>query len=264
MASRLVRRRGHSSTKAVAKVEEHIADAVGRGGAVMIGGHRRALGGRFFEPTVLTGVTQEMLISREETFGPVAPLFRFTTDNEAIALANDTEFGLAACFYGRDIGRVWRVAEALESGMVGINTGLISTEVAPFGGVKESGRGREGSKYGIASSSRSSISASGESKTVLLARPAGLEPAAPGLEGRCSIQLSYGRVCNAKCQFTSDLSDDTLLSLRGGRGSVPPPIATGLQRASSIRRTGTASSRHGERCFQSSQLVDGRSGNEGR
>ena len=135
--------------KAVAKVEEHIADAVGRGAAVMTGGHRHALGGRFFEPTVLTGVTQEMLISREETFGPVAPLFRFTTDDEAIALANDTEFGLAAYFYGRDIGRVWRVAEALESGMVGINTGLISTEVAPFGGVKESGLGREGSKYGI-------------------------------------------------------------------------------------------------------------------
>jgi hypothetical protein len=113
------------------------------------GGHRHPLGGRFFEPTVLAGVTQSMLIAREETFGPVAPLFRFTTDDEAIALANDTEFGLAAYFYARDIGRVWRVAEAIESGMVGINTGLISTEVAPFGGVKESGLGREGSKYGI-------------------------------------------------------------------------------------------------------------------
>ena len=108
-----------------------------------------ALGGRFFEPTVLTDVTPAMAVAREETFGPVAPLFRFETEAEAIALANDTEFGLAAYFYGRDIGRVWRVAEALEYGIVGINTGLISTEVAPFGGVKESGIGREGSKYGI-------------------------------------------------------------------------------------------------------------------
>jgi len=135
--------------KAVAKVEEHIADARGKGATVVVGGRRHALGGRFFEPTVLSGVTSSMLISREETFGPVAPLFRFQADEEAIARANDTEFGLAAYFYARDVGRVWRVAEALESGMVGINTGLISTEVAPFGGVKESGLGREGSKYGI-------------------------------------------------------------------------------------------------------------------
>ena len=135
--------------KAVAKVEEHIADALAKGAAVVAGGHRHALGGRFFEPTVLTGVTPAMAISREETFGPVAPLFRFTTEQEAIALANDTEFGLAAYFYGRDIGRIWRVAEALEAGMVGINTGIISTEVAPFGGIKQSGLGREGSKYGM-------------------------------------------------------------------------------------------------------------------
>jgi succinate-semialdehyde dehydrogenase/glutarate-semialdehyde dehydrogenase len=135
--------------KAVAKVEEHIADAVGKGARVVLGGHRHALGGRFFEPTVIVDVTPSMMVAREETFGPVAPLFRFNTDDEAVAMANDTEFGLAAYFYGRDIGRVWRVAEALESGMVGINTGLISTEVAPFGGVKESGLGREGSKYGI-------------------------------------------------------------------------------------------------------------------
>jgi succinate-semialdehyde dehydrogenase/glutarate-semialdehyde dehydrogenase len=133
----------------VLKVEEHIDDAVKKGARVVIGGHRHAKGGRFFEPTVLADVTPSMVISREETFGPVAPLFRFKTEEEALALANDTEFGLAAYFYGRDIGRVWRVAEGLESGMVGINTGLISTEVAPFGGVKESGLGREGSKYGI-------------------------------------------------------------------------------------------------------------------
>ena len=135
--------------QAVAKVEEHIADATSKGATVVTGGHRHALGGRFFEPTVLGGVTAAMLIAREETFGPVAALFRFQTEDEAIALANATEFGLAAYFYARDVGRVWRVAEALESGMVGINTGLISTEVAPFGGVKESGLGREGSKYGI-------------------------------------------------------------------------------------------------------------------
>jgi succinate-semialdehyde dehydrogenase/glutarate-semialdehyde dehydrogenase len=113
------------------------------------GGRRHALGGRFFEPTVLADVNASMLVAREETFGPVAPLFRFQTEEEVIALANDTPFGLAAYFYGRDVGRVWRVAEALESGIVGVNTGLISTEVAPFGGVKESGIGREGSKYGI-------------------------------------------------------------------------------------------------------------------
>ena len=135
--------------RAVEKVESHIADATSKGAKVLVGGKRHALGGRFFEPTILTDVTPEMAVAREETFGPVAPLFRFATEAEAIALANDTEFGLAAYFYGRDIGRIWRVAEALEYGIVGINTGLISTEVAPFGGVKESGLGREGSKYGL-------------------------------------------------------------------------------------------------------------------
>ena len=134
---------------AVAKVESHIADAVGKGATVVVGGHRAAAGGRFFEPTVLSGATETMAVAREETFGPVAPLFRFETEADAIRLANATEFGLAAYFYGRDIGRIWRVAEALEYGIVGVNTGLISTEVAPFGGVKESGIGREGSKYGI-------------------------------------------------------------------------------------------------------------------
>ena len=135
--------------KAVAKVEQHIADAVSKGARVLVGGKRHALGHSFFEPTVLADVTSDMLVAREETFGPMAPLFRFKTDDEAIALANDTEFGLASYFYSRDIGRIWRVAEGLESGMVGINTGLISNEVAPFGGVKQSGLGREGSKYGI-------------------------------------------------------------------------------------------------------------------
>jgi succinate-semialdehyde dehydrogenase/glutarate-semialdehyde dehydrogenase len=135
--------------RAVLKVEEHISDALSQGARVVVGGKRHALGGRFFQPTVLADVTPSMMIAREETFGPVAPLFRFKTEEEAIALANDTPFGLAAYFYGRDIGRVWRVAEALESGMVGVNTGIISTEVAPFGGVKESGLGREGSKYGL-------------------------------------------------------------------------------------------------------------------
>jgi len=134
---------------AVQKVESHIRDAQSKGAKVLVGGHRHALGGRFFEPTVLTDVTPQMAVAREETFGPVAPLFRFKTEAEAVALANDTEFGLASYFYGRDIARVWRVAEALEYGIVGINSGLISTEVAPFGGVKESGLGREGSKYGI-------------------------------------------------------------------------------------------------------------------
>jgi succinate-semialdehyde dehydrogenase/glutarate-semialdehyde dehydrogenase len=134
---------------AMQKVESHIRDAKSKGAKVLVGGRRHSLGGRFFEPTVLTEVTPQMTVAREETFGPVAPLFRFKTESEAIALANDTEFGLAAYFYGRDIARVWRVAEALEYGIVGINTGLISTEVAPFGGVKESGLGREGSKYGI-------------------------------------------------------------------------------------------------------------------
>jgi succinate-semialdehyde dehydrogenase/glutarate-semialdehyde dehydrogenase len=135
--------------KALAKVEEHIADAKSKGAQVASGGKRHALGGTFYEPTVITGITPEMLVAREETFGPVAPLFRFKTEAEAIQMANDTEFGLAAYFYTRDLSRSWRVAEALESGIVGINTGLISTEVAPFGGVKESGVGREGSKYGI-------------------------------------------------------------------------------------------------------------------
>ncbi|MEO8481586.1 MAG: NADP-dependent succinate-semialdehyde dehydrogenase [Acidobacteriota bacterium] len=134
---------------AVAKVEQHIADATSKGARVLTGGHRHARGGRFFEPTVLIGATSAMLLAKEETFGPVAPLFRFTTDADAIAMANDTEFGLASYFYGRDVSRVWRAAEGLEYGMVGINTGLISTEVAPFGGVKQSGLGREGSKYGI-------------------------------------------------------------------------------------------------------------------
>ena len=133
----------------VEKVEEHIADAVEKGARVILGGRRHALGVTFFEPTIIADVTPEMLIAREETFGPVAPLFRFSTEEEAIAMANDTEFGLASYFYSRDIRRVWKVAEALEYGMVGINTGLISTEVAPFGGMKESGTGREGSKYGI-------------------------------------------------------------------------------------------------------------------
>ncbi|PUA17886.1 NADP-dependent succinate-semialdehyde dehydrogenase [Glaciimonas sp. PCH181] len=135
--------------KAVEKVEQHIADALSKGARVLVGGKRHALGQSFFEPTVLADVTSDMVVAREETFGPMAPLFRFKTDDEVIALANDTEFGLASYFYSRDIGRIWRVAEALESGMVGINTGLISNEVAPFGGVKQSGLGREGSKYGI-------------------------------------------------------------------------------------------------------------------
>jgi succinate-semialdehyde dehydrogenase / glutarate-semialdehyde dehydrogenase len=134
---------------AVEKVESHIQDAVSKGAQIATGGRRHALGGRFFEPTVLTGATSDMLLAREETFGPVAPLFRFKTEEDAITLANATEFGLAAYFFGRDISRIWRVAEALEYGIVGVNTGLISTEVAPFGGVKESGVGREGSKYGI-------------------------------------------------------------------------------------------------------------------
>jgi len=135
--------------EALEKVEEHVADATAHGAKVLVGGKRHALGGTFYEPTVLTGVTADMKIFGEETFGPVAPLFRFKTDEEVIELANRTEFGLASYFYSRDIGRIWRVAEALEYGMVGVNTGLITTEVAPFGGVKQSGMGREGSKYGI-------------------------------------------------------------------------------------------------------------------
>lgn len=134
---------------AVLKVEEHIQDALGKGGRLLIGGKRHALGHGFFEPTVVADAKPSMLLAREETFGPLAPIFRFQTDEEVVALANDTEFGLASYFYSRDIGRVWRVAEALEYGMVGINTGLISNEVAPFGGVKQSGVGREGSHYGI-------------------------------------------------------------------------------------------------------------------
>ncbi len=134
---------------AVKKVEEHIADALSKGAKVLVGGKKHKLGGLFFEPTVLTDVNTTMKVTKEETFGPVAPLFRFRTEEEAIAMANDTEFGLASYFYARDIGRIWRVGEAIESGMVGVNTGLISNEVAPFGGVKQSGIGREGSKYGI-------------------------------------------------------------------------------------------------------------------
>ena len=134
---------------AVEKVEEHVMDATGKGARVVAGGARHQLGGTFFQPTVLTGVTTAMKVTKEETFGPVAPLFRFKSEEDGVAMANDTEFGLAAYFYARDMGRVWRVGEGLESGIVGINTGIISTEVAPFGGVKESGLGREGSKYGI-------------------------------------------------------------------------------------------------------------------
>lgn len=135
--------------KAIKKVEEHISDAVAKGATVVTGGARHALGGTFFQPTVLSGVTSEMLICQEETFGPVAPVVRFETEEEGLALANATEFGLAGYFYARDMGRVWRVAEAMETGMIGVNTGLISTEVAPFGGIKQSGLGREGSRHGI-------------------------------------------------------------------------------------------------------------------
>jgi succinate-semialdehyde dehydrogenase/glutarate-semialdehyde dehydrogenase len=134
---------------AVEKIEEHIADALAGGAHIVTGGKRHALGGNFFEPTILADVPKTAKVSQEETFGPLAPLFRFKTEEEAIAMANDTEFGLASYFYARDIGRIFRVAEALEYGIVGINEGLISTEVAPFGGVKSSGLGREGSKYGI-------------------------------------------------------------------------------------------------------------------
>lgn len=134
---------------AVAKVEEHIADAVGKGASVLYGGNRHPLGGRFFQPTVLAGVTPDMAVATEETFGPVAPLFSFERDEEAFALANATEYGLAAYLYSRDAARIWRASAAIESGMIGINCGLISNEVAPFGGVKQSGLGREGSQYGI-------------------------------------------------------------------------------------------------------------------
>ncbi|TNE34216.1 MAG: NAD-dependent succinate-semialdehyde dehydrogenase [Alphaproteobacteria bacterium] len=134
---------------AVNKVEAHIKDAVEKGATLTLGGHRHKLGQTFFEPSILTGVTQDMQVAREETFGPMAPIFKFKTEEEVIRLANDTEFGLAAYLCARDIGRIWRVGEGLEYGIVGINTGIISTEVAPFGGVKQSGIGREGSKYGI-------------------------------------------------------------------------------------------------------------------
>ncbi len=134
---------------AVTKVEEHIADALAKGGKLIAGGKRHALGGSFFEPTIVANVTQDMKVAKEETFGPLAPLFKFETEDEVIGYANDTEFGLASYFYARDIGRIWRVSEGLEYGMVGINTGIISNEAAPFGGVKSSGLGREGSKYGI-------------------------------------------------------------------------------------------------------------------
>ncbi|MYN11541.1 NADP-dependent succinate-semialdehyde dehydrogenase [Pusillimonas sp. TS35] len=134
---------------AVEKIKEHIADALDKGATLLAGGKPHALGKTFFEPTILAGVTSDMKVAREETFGPLAPLFKFSSDEEVIKLANDTEFGLAAYFYSRDIGRVWRVAEALEYGMVGINTGIISNEAAPFGGVKQSGLGREGSHYGL-------------------------------------------------------------------------------------------------------------------
>jgi succinate-semialdehyde dehydrogenase/glutarate-semialdehyde dehydrogenase len=135
--------------QAVAKVEEHVADAKAKGAVVVTGGKRSALGGLFYEPTVLSNISTDMQIMREETFGPVAAIIKFKTEEEVIAAANDTDFGLASYFYSRDIGRVWRVSEKLEYGMVGINTGLISNEVAPFGGVKQSGLGREGSVYGM-------------------------------------------------------------------------------------------------------------------
>jgi succinate-semialdehyde dehydrogenase/glutarate-semialdehyde dehydrogenase len=134
---------------AVLKVEEHIADALAKGGTLLTGGKRHALGGSFFEPTIITGVTQDMIVAQEETFGPMAPLFKFDTEDQAIDHANDTIFGLAAYFYAQNIGRITRVQEALEYGIVGVNTGIISTEVAPFGGVKQSGLGREGSHHGM-------------------------------------------------------------------------------------------------------------------
>jgi succinate-semialdehyde dehydrogenase/glutarate-semialdehyde dehydrogenase len=137
------------STAAVEKVEAHIADAVGKGARIATGGKRHSLGGSFFEPTILTGATSDMIVAREETFGPVAALFRFDTEADAIHMANDTQYGLAAYIFTRDVGRVWRVAEALEYGIVGINEGTTSNELAPFGGIKESGLGREGSRHGI-------------------------------------------------------------------------------------------------------------------
>jgi len=135
--------------KAVEKVEEHIEDALAKGAKLLTGGKRHEKGGQFFQPTVLANVTTDMKVTHEETFGPVAPLYRFKTEEELLKLANNTEYGLASYFYSRDIGRIWRIAEGLESGIVGINVGIISNEIAPFGGIKESGIGREGSKYGI-------------------------------------------------------------------------------------------------------------------
>jgi len=137
------------NAKAVDKVQEHIQDVLDHGGALLTGGKPHALGGTFFQPTVVTGVTQGMKVAQEETFGPLAPLFKFETEAEAIHYANDTIFGLACYFYAQNVGRVTRVQEALEYGIVGVNTGIISTEVAPFGGVKQSGLGREGSRHGI-------------------------------------------------------------------------------------------------------------------
>jgi len=137
------------SKNAVEKVESHLADATAKGGKVLTGGQAHALGGTFFEPTIVTGITQDMIVAHEETFGPVAPLFRFETEDDVIAMANDTIFGLASYFYARDLSRVYRVAEALEYGIVGVNSGIISTEMAPFGGIKQSGLGREGSHHGI-------------------------------------------------------------------------------------------------------------------
>ncbi|HHL42705.1 MAG TPA: aldehyde dehydrogenase family protein, partial [Hellea balneolensis] len=134
---------------AVLKVEEHIADAIAKGATLKTGGKRHALGGTFFEPAVLTDITTDMLVAKEETFGPMAPIFKFSSEDEVIQQANDTEYGLAAYLYSRDIGRIWRVSEGLEYGMIGINEGIISSELAPFGGIKESGIGREGSKYGL-------------------------------------------------------------------------------------------------------------------
>ncbi|GGA94828.1 NAD-dependent succinate-semialdehyde dehydrogenase [Brucella endophytica] len=137
--------------RAVAKIEEHIADALAKGGLLLTGGKRSALGGTFFEPTVMSGISQAMKVAREETFAPLAPVITFRDEKEVIAMANDSEFGLASYFYSRDLGRVWRVAEALQAGMVGVNTGMLANEMAPFGGVKQSGLGREGSSYGIES-----------------------------------------------------------------------------------------------------------------
>ena len=137
------------SKPALAKVENHIADALSKGAVIATGGKPHDLGGTFFEPTILTGVTQNMTVSKEETFGPMAPLFKFENEDDVIAMANDTIFGLAAYFYAKDLSRVYKVAEALEYGIIGVNTGIISTEVAPFGGVKQSGLGREGSHHGM-------------------------------------------------------------------------------------------------------------------